>query len=79
MVGLIQDFAALHMQRKLEGNLSLTTGELSWLQHVYGAAEDLDGLSTQVSRRVSTHSHASSTGGADAPVFLDRQQAASVF
>lgn len=48
MVGLIQHPAAPGMQRELEGDLRLAAGELPRLQHVDGAAEDLDGLSTQV-------------------------------
>lgn len=49
MVSLVQDLAAFHKQWKLKGNLSLATGNLSWLQHVYGAVDNLDWLSTQSS------------------------------
>lgn len=51
VVCLVQDFAALHVQRKLKGNLSLAAGELSWLQHINGAVDNLDRLSRQSSFR----------------------------
>lgn len=54
VVSLIQHLAALDMQRKFKGNLSLATGELSWLQHVDGAVENLDRLSTQI---IFSHQH----------------------
>lgn len=49
VVSLIKDLAAFHKQWELKGDLSLATGNLSWLQHVYGAVDNLDRLSTQSS------------------------------
>lgn len=44
MVGLVQNFVPLHVQRKFKRNLGLAAGELPGLHHLDGAVDDLDGL-----------------------------------
>lgn len=58
MVNLIRDLAAFHKQRKMKGNLSLAAGNLSWLQHIYGAVDNLDRLHRAVKGFEHTHNFA---------------------
>lgn len=44
MIGLIQNFVTLHMQRKFKRNFCFATGKFSWLHHFNGAVDNLDRL-----------------------------------
>lgn len=44
VVGLVQNFVPLHVQREFKGNFGFAAGELSWLHHFNGAVDNLDGL-----------------------------------